>query len=121
MWQAQDLLATLRDQTLRGTALADVELHYVAPELLTGHNADVRSDVFTIGVLAYEMATGVRPYEGTSMPALLGQMLKGQPDDPQALQPTLPDGAAAAILRALSPDAAMRFPDVRSLGAALVR
>ena len=46
------------DATLRGTALADVELHYVAPELLTGQNADVRSDVFTMGVLAYEMATG---------------------------------------------------------------
>jgi serine/threonine-protein kinase len=121
VWQAQDLLATLRDQTLRGTALADVELHYVAPELLTGHNADVRSDVFTIGVLAYEMATGERPYRGNSMPALLGEMLKGRPDDPQALQPTLPAGAAAAILKALSPDADMRFPDVRSLGAALVR
>ncbi|HYT73240.1 MAG TPA: protein kinase, partial [Vicinamibacterales bacterium] len=56
IWQAQDLLATLADETLRGRALADVELHYVAPELLTGQNADVRSDIFTMGVVAYEMA-----------------------------------------------------------------
>ena len=120
VWQAQDLLATLRDQTLRGIALADVELHYVAPELLTGHNADVRSDVFTIGVLAYEMATAVRPYEGATMAALLGEMLQGQPENPQLRAPTLPDGAAAAILKALSPDANMRFADVRAFGAALV-
>jgi len=58
IWDAQDLLATLEEQTLRGIGLADVELRYVAPELLTGRSADVRSDVFTLGVLAYEMATG---------------------------------------------------------------
>ena len=50
--------------TLRGVALADAELRYTAPELLTGRNADVRSDVFTMGVLAYEMATATRPYDG---------------------------------------------------------
>ena len=74
--QAQDLLATLTEQTVRGVGLADVELRYVAPELLTGQTADVRSDVFTMGVLAYEMATARRPYEGTSMPSLLGSMLR---------------------------------------------
>ncbi len=61
VWQAQDLLATLQDDTLRGVALADAELRYTAPELLTGRNADVRSDVFTMGVLAYEMATATLP------------------------------------------------------------
>lgn len=120
VWQAQDLLATLRDQTLRGTALADLELHYVAPELLTGHNADIRSDVFTIGVLSYEMATGALPYDGDTMPALLGRMLQGDPADPRDLQLTLPDEAALAILKALSPSPDERFQDVRSFGAALV-
>jgi len=107
IWEARDLLGTLGDETVRGSALADVELHYVAPELLTGQNADVRSDVFTMGVLAYEMATGVPPYTGATMPALLGSMLRGRPADPRQRQPTLPDAAAAAILQALdaSPDA----------------
>ena len=58
IWRAQDLLATLNDRTLRGIALDDIELRYIAPELLTGATVDVRSDVFTIGTLAYEMATG---------------------------------------------------------------
>ena len=119
IWQAQDLLATLGDATLRGSALADVELHYVAPELLIGQNANIGSDVFTIGVLAYEMATATLPYDGPSMPALLGAMLQGRPADPRTLQPSLPDRAAAAILKALAPQPLNRFQTVRDLAAAL--
>jgi serine/threonine protein kinase len=113
VWQAQDLLATLHDQTLRGVALADAELRYTAPELLTGRSADVRSDVFTMGVLAYEMATARLPYDGSSMPELLGNMLRGQPADPSAQQPTLPAAAAAAILQALQPSPDARFATAR--------
>ncbi len=119
VWEAQDLLATLRDQTVRGTALADVELRYVAPELLTGRSADVRSDVFTMGVLAYEMATGCLPYDGASMPALLGAMLRGAPKDPRTRQPTLPEAAAAAVLKAVSPEPDNRFATARDFGIAL--
>ena len=119
VWQAQDLLATLGDATLRGTAPADVELHYVAPELLTGQTADVRSDVFTMGVLAYEMATASLPYDGPSMPALLGAMLRGRPDDPRARQPTLPAPAAAGILSALAPDPEARPQTAKAFGAAM--
>jgi serine/threonine protein kinase len=120
IWQAADLLATLQDQTLRGMGLADAELRYVAPELLIGRTVDVRSDIFTIGVLAYEMATGALPYDGPSMPSLLGNMLEGKPADPRPLQPTLPDDAAQAILRALRPSPEERFGSAAELGAALI-
>jgi eukaryotic-like serine/threonine-protein kinase len=119
IWQAQDLLATLHEQTLRGTELADVEPRYVAPELLTGQSADVRSDIFTMGVLAYEMATARRPYEASSMPTLLGAMLRGAPDDPRIAQPDLPPAAAAAIHKALRPSPAERFATAKEFGAAL--
>jgi serine/threonine protein kinase len=120
IWQAQDLLATMGDETVRGSALADVELHYVAPELLTGENADVRSDVFTMGVLAYEMATASLPYDGRSMPALLGAMLRGRPADPRERQPTLPESSAASILKALSPAPEHRYATVKEFAAALL-
>jgi serine/threonine-protein kinase len=119
IWQAQDLLATMGDATLRGTALADVELHYVAPEILTGQNADVRSDVFTMGVLAYEMATATLPFDGASMPALLGAMLRGRPKDPREIQPTLPESAADAIHKALAPVPEDRFLTAKELAAAI--
>ena len=119
IWQAQDLLATLQDSTLRGLGLADAELRYVAPELLTGQAADVRSDVFTIAVLAYEMATATLPYDGTSMPDLLGAMLRGAPADPGSLQPSLPASTAAAILKALRPAPGDRFATAKQFAAAL--
>lgn len=115
VWDAKDLLATLGDRTLHGSALADGELHYVAPEILTGEHADVRSDVFTIGVLAYEMTTGVPPYEGSSMPALLGAMLRGRARNPTELQPTLPAHVATAMLKAVSADPAVRQASSREL------
>jgi len=120
IWQAADLLATLQDQTLRGIGLADVELRYVAPELLTGRAANVRSDVFTMAALAYEMATGTLPYDGASMPALLGDMLRDKPPDPRPLQPTLPEPAVNAILQALRPEPEDRFGSAAEFGAAVM-
>jgi serine/threonine protein kinase len=118
IWQAQDLLGTLHEQTLRGIGLADAELRYVAPELFTGHTADVRSDIFTLGVLIYEMATGVLPFDGTTLPELLGRMLGGTVTDPRALRPSLQEPAAAAIVTALSAAPETRFESARSfLGA----
>jgi serine/threonine protein kinase len=119
IWQAQDLLATLQEGTLRGVGLADDELRYVAPELLTGQAADVRSDVFTIGVLGYEMATGTLPYDAASMQQLLGAMLKGTPVLPAEKQPTLPAPASAALLRALRPVPDARFASAKEFATAL--
>jgi serine/threonine protein kinase len=120
IWQAQDLLSTLQDQTLRGLGLADTELRYVAPELWTGHRVDVRSDVFTLAVVAYEMATGALPYDGSSMPELLGAMLAGSVEDPRHRQPTLPEPAAAALVQALRPRPEERFASAKGFGAALL-
>jgi serine/threonine-protein kinase len=119
IWTAQDLLATLKETTLRGVSLDDVELRYVAPELLTGGSVDVRSDVFTLGVLAYEMATGAPPFDGRSMPELLGRMLSGAVADPRVAAPEMPEAVAAAILRALRPNPAERFANVRMLTEAI--
>jgi len=116
---AQDLLATLNDATLRGVSLEDGELRYVAPELLTGAAVDERSDIFTIGVLAYELASGRPPYDGRTMPELLGRMLAGAPEPLRAAAPALPDEAADAILKALRPSPGDRFDGVPAFASAL--
>ncbi len=118
IWQAQDLLGTLQEGTLRGLGLEDVELRYVAPELLTGQTVDTRSDIFTLGVLIYEMATGVLPFDGTTLPGLLGSMLRGVARDPRSLQPSLPEPAAAALRTALDPVPERRFATAREFAAA---
>ncbi|HEX5632713.1 MAG TPA: serine/threonine-protein kinase, partial [Gemmatimonadales bacterium] len=119
IWSAQDLLATLHDSTLRGVAMDDVELRYVAPELLTGGTVNQRSDVFTLGVLACEMATGRVPFDGRSMPERLGRMLAGAPADPRSLVADLPDPFALAVLRALRPSPSDRFATAREMQRAL--
>ena len=121
IWQAQDLLSTLHEQTLRGVGLADAEIRYVAPELLTGRTADVRSDIFTMGVLAYELATGALPYDGSSMPELLGAMLRGTHPSARDRQSTLPECADQAIARGLRPTPEDRFESSAEFGAALMK
>ena len=101
--RAQDLLATLNERTLRGVSLDDIELRYIAPELLTGGAMDVRSDIFTIGVIAYEMATGKPPFDGASMQELLGRMLsERRRGSACCCSRIFRSTTAAAILRALS-------------------
>ena len=115
--QIQDVLATLDVKTLRQGGEVS-ELQYVAPEILTGQPATIGADIYTIGAIAYEMATGRRPYEATALPALLGAILAGPPPDPQTLRPTIGEGRSAVILRALARDPAERFATARDLLAA---
>jgi len=112
--QIQDVLATLDVKTLRQGGEVS-ELQYVAPEILTGQPATVSADIYTIGAIAYEMATGRRPYEATALPTLLGAILAGPPPDPQTLRPTIGEGRSAVILRALARDPAERFATARDL------
>jgi serine/threonine-protein kinase len=72
-----------------------------------------------MGVLLYEMATGALPFDGSSMPELLGVMLRKPPEDPGRLQPTLPRAASEALVRALAPSPEDRFTSSRAFGAAL--
>ena len=60
----QDVLATMREQELRGQEASANELPYVAPEVLMGGAPNPRADVFTIGVLAYQMVTGDAAVQG---------------------------------------------------------
>jgi serine/threonine protein kinase len=108
----QDVLATMREQELRGQEASQNELPYVAPEILMGGAPNARADVFTIGVLAYQMVTGTLPFQAASLPELIGQMLQTKPVTP--LQ-EMPDAARAAILKAIDSAAANRFESAAAM------
>lgn len=116
----QDVLATMREQELRGQEASEHELPYVAPEVLMGGAPDERADVFTIGVLAYEMVTGRQPFRAASVPELLGQMLQAKPDPPLLKAAGVPVNLNDAILRAISGSPAYRFESAEALAAALL-
>ena len=104
----QDVLATMREQELRGQEASEHEMPYVAPEVLMGSAPNVRADMFTLGVLAYEMVTGRQPFRAASVPELLGQMLQSRPAPPSSVNPAVPAGASDAILKAIDSNPAAR-------------
>ena len=104
-----DVLATMREQELRGQEANEQELPYVAAEILMGGAPNARADVFTIGVLAYQMVTGKLPFKAASLPELIGQMLQAKPAAPDTIAADLPAPVSAAILRAIDGMPANRF------------
>jgi hypothetical protein len=104
---AQDILSTMNEAALRGQASTN-ELSYVAPELLTGKSADAKTDVFTIGALAYHMAAGRPPFRANSFPELLGTMLGSSPVNVETLRPEL-GALAPVIMRCIERDPAARY------------
>jgi serine/threonine-protein kinase len=115
----QDVLATMREQELRGREASEHELPYVAPEILMGSAPDARADVFTIGVLAYQMLTGTLPFTAPSLPELIGRMLQVTPAAPGTLVPGIPPEANAALSRAIAAAAANRFESAEAFARAL--
>ena len=77
---------------LAGTASGTIlgTLHYMAPEQVEGHEADARSDIWALGAVLYEMATGKRPFNGDSPASVIGAILKDTPPPLSARQPLAP-------------------------------
>ena len=115
----QDVLATMREQELRGQEASEQELPYVAPEILMGGAPNARADVFTIGVLAYQMVTGKLPFKAPSLPELMGQMLQAKAAAPTTLVADLPVSVSDAIVRAIDGMAANRFESADAFANAL--
>jgi eukaryotic-like serine/threonine-protein kinase len=92
---------------------------YMAPEQLTGAPVDERTDLFTTGVLLFEMLTGTRPFLGESITEITAQMQTGTPEDVCELNPQVPDALRSVINTAFAYDPARRFATARELSLAL--
>ncbi len=88
---------------------------YLAPELLQGLDSDARADLYSSGIVLYEIFTGRLPFTAATPVEMAYQHLKEEPAPPSSLWPEIPPRLEAAILRCLKKDPAERYPSVADL------
>jgi serine/threonine protein kinase/Flp pilus assembly protein TadD len=92
---------------------------YMSPEQVSGVMVDHRTDIFSLGALLYELATGVRPFRGRSPAELASSILRDEPRPASELRPSVPTPLARVIARCLEKDATTRYPTMSDVSKAL--
>jgi HEAT repeat protein/tRNA A-37 threonylcarbamoyl transferase component Bud32 len=94
---------------------------YMAPEQILGKKVDERADVYAVGVILYELFTGVPPYSRGDHMAVMYQHVQGKARVPQEINPKLPPGLSDLVVKAMSVDKAKRFQNMDEMRVALER
>jgi len=92
---------------------------YMAPEQILGKKVDERADIYAVGVMLYEMVTGMPPYSRGDHMSVMYQHVQGKARVPQDLNPALPPGFSDLVMKAMSVDKTKRFQSMVELSAAL--
>jgi serine/threonine-protein kinase len=103
--------------TLPGTTLGSV--HYFSPEQALGERVTAASDVYSLGIVLYELLTGRRPWEGDSAAAVAMARISAPPPSVSDVRPTVPPALEAIDRKAMAPDAASRFASAGAMADAL--
>ncbi len=99
--------------TAEGTLVGTYQ--YMAPEQVEGKEADARSDIFALGAVLYEMATGKRAFEGRSQISVMASILEKDPPPMSELQPMTPPALERLVRSCLAKDPANRFQSARDI------
>jgi Tol biopolymer transport system component len=99
--------------TQPGTILGTFQ--YMAPEQIEGQDADARTDIFSFGVVVYEMVTGRKAFAGKTSASLIGAILKDQPPPLSTVQPVTPTALDRTVRQCLAKDPDARWQSARDL------
>src|SRR5690606_5560931 len=93
---------------------------YMSPEQIrSAKNVDRRADIWSLGVVLYELTTGKHPFEAETVAEVIGLVLHQSPAPPSAHRPEIPAELDAVIARCLEKDRELRFPDLGAFAEAL--
>jgi serine/threonine protein kinase len=92
---------------------------YLSPEQIKGEAQDHRSDIFSLGIILYQLATGVRPFDGSSVAAVCAQIVASEPAPPSSHNKELPAEFDRVVMRCLAKDPNKRYASGESLAASL--
>ncbi|HVS75119.1 MAG TPA: serine/threonine-protein kinase [Candidatus Acidoferrales bacterium] len=88
---------------------------YMSPEQVKGKMVDGRSDIFSLGVVLYEMMTGEKPFPGQNITTVIYKIVNEEPVPPRSVDPTIHPGISAAVMKALAKDPDQRYQSCREL------
>ncbi len=97
-----------QNQTVTDKAIGSV--HYISPEQARGDYVDERTDIYSVGVMLFEMVTGQLPFEADSPVSVAIKQIQSTPRLPSQINAHLPKGLEEIILKAMQKDPAMRYP-----------
>lgn len=104
---------TSKQNTLTQEALGSV--HYISPEQARGSHIDARSDIYSVGVVLYEMITGRLPFEGDSPVSVAIQHINSMPLTPIEVNPDIPLPLEAITMKAMAPDMNRRYASAEDM------
>ncbi|HYL61564.1 MAG TPA: serine/threonine-protein kinase [Candidatus Methylomirabilis sp.] len=101
--------------TMQQTAHVMGTPSYMSPEQVKGRAVDGRSDIFSLGVLLYEMVTGEKPYPGQNITTVIYKIVNEEPVPPRQIDPSIHPGLSAVVMKALAKEPEARYQSCRDM------